>query len=127
MSNKLVGDHQILVTLTDDNAKPLSQNYTLSLTVIENPSFTEDPLVIDESDSARQVSMEIIEVYSNGAVTLSLTEALLADNYEQLIKNLTESLTIKVSSSTTQDAFTWRITNYDRGKIVKVKLSFSDD
>ncbi len=55
-SNKQVGEHSFIITLTDDNVYPLSRNYTLSLTVVENPSLIEDPAPVeDESNSARIV------------------------------------------------------------------------
>ncbi len=114
-SNKQAGEYTLIITLTDDNVRPLSQNYTLSLTITTNPDLVEEGIIINPGSSKpREVALSLRSMRSDGTAIFTLSEALRAENYEMLIWNLTNSLTVNVSSRThNESSFNWKITKYD--------------
>lgn len=97
------------ITLTDDNVEPKARNYTMVLSVVENINLIEKIEAPKESSKKEYVSVILRSMHSDGKIVLSLSQALLADNYELLIQNLTNSLTVNISSplSSPQSPFRW--------------------
>ncbi len=79
------------VTLTDTNYMPLSRNYTVSLTVIENPDLFVDLDTVIVETKQEEVTISFRSLYSDGTVILQLSQPLLAEKYEEVIQNLTNS------------------------------------
>ncbi len=97
-SNKQAGEYNLIITLTDDNVKPLSRNYSMSLTITTNPNLVDETVVIPESSEKRDLQMKLRSMQSNGNVYFTLSEPIFAANYEQLILNLTNSMTVNISA-----------------------------
>ncbi len=125
-SNKQAGEYTLIITLTDDNVRPLSQNYTMSLIVTSNPNLIEEGIIVQpESSKTRELTLSLRSMHSDGRVVFTLSETLNAENYEMLIWNLTNSLTVNVSSRTHNESmFRWEITKYDYKRRLEMKLSF---
>eukprot|EP00347_Sterkiella_histriomuscorum_P001781 403370705 len=125
---KQLGEQDITITLTDDNIRPLSTKYRITVIVLQS-----DLIQMNNTDVVKSNFSDVISIQDNskfkvqtitptGLVTIKFEKPLNSTNNTQLFQEIYKSLKLQIDDQSI--LFNWTVV-YAKDNVIQIKIDFS--